>query len=66
MQKAQALSSFQDLLKTQTIKKQYFVSGKNQCTTLTILTEKVKEKKKKDKKSKKTNVDSDLNSEDIL
>lgn len=61
MQKAQSLNSFQELLKTQTIKKQYFVYGKNQCTSLTILTE----KKKKDKKKKQKNVESDLNSKAI-
>lgn len=61
MQKAEELSSFQELLQAQTIKKQYFLNEKGQCATLTILTE----KKKRDKKKKQKKFDSDMNSEAI-
>lgn len=60
-QKANEMSSFQELLKTQSIKKKYFTNGNGQCAMLTILTE----KRKKDKKKKQKNVNSNLNSEAI-
>lgn len=54
------MTSFQELLKTQSIKKKYFKYGDGHCATLVILTE----KKKKDKKKKRKNVDN-LNGEAI-
>lgn len=61
LQKAHEMSSFQELLKTQVIRKKFFSSGNDRCTMLTILTE----KKKKDKKKKRKNVDGDVNSEAV-
>lgn len=55
------MSSFQELLKTQTIKRKTFKHIDGHCATLIILTEK---KKKKDKKKKQKSAD-DLNSEAI-
>lgn len=64
-QKANEMSSFQELLKAHTIKKKYLIRGTGQCPTLTILTEKKNKEKKKDKKKKQKNVDSDMNSEAV-
>lgn len=64
-QRANEMSSFQELLKTHIIKKKYFIQGTGQCPTLTILTEKKNKEKKKDKKKKQKNVDSDLDSEAV-
>lgn len=61
LEKVNEMTFFQDLLKTQIIKKKHFTLVNNQCPVLTIHTE----KKKKDKKKKRKDVDNDLNTEAI-
>lgn len=61
MQKLNEMSFFQELLKTQVIKKKQFSAMKGQCPVLKVHTE----KKKKDKKKKRKSVDSDMNSEAV-
>lgn len=55
MQKANEMTSLEELLKTQIIKKKKFIQSAGRCTTLFISTE----KKKKDKKKKRKNVEDD-------
>lgn len=59
MQKAYEMTSLEEMLKTQVIKKKHFVHSTNRCPALLIFTE----KKKKDKKKKRKNVENDVNSE---
>lgn len=59
LQKARELTSLEETLKTQVIKKKHFIHLTGRCPVLLIFTE----KKKKDKKKKRKNVENDVNSE---
>lgn len=55
LQKAHELTSLEEILKTQIIKKKQFIQSSGRCPVLFIATE----KKKKDKKKKRKNVENE-------